>query len=217
MESIGDAAVVKRAVQHLRKSDSRLAAVIDRVGKFELTLRSDRFGSLVRSILAQQISTSAAKSICKKAKALMPRGRFTARAVLNQSDEELRSAGISPQKLSYLRDLAVRIDDGRLKTRSLGRLDDEAVIEELTQVRGIGRWTAQMFLIFTLGRTDVFAPDDLGIRSNMQRIYELPELPAKLESETISAAWAPYRSVACWYIWRSGDIQRENEDAAKWL
>lgn len=209
VESISDAAVVKRAIKHLRNSDAKLAEVIDSVGEFELKLHNDRFGSLVRSILAQQISTSAAKSICKKAKALMPNRRFTARGVLNRSDEELRSAGISPQKLGYLRDLAVRIDDGRLKTRHLGNLDNEKVIEELTQVRGIGRWTAQMFLIFTLGRTDVFAPDDLGIRSNIQRIYQLPELPAKTESESIAAPWAPYRSVACWYVWRSGDIQRE--------
>ena len=148
----------------------------------------------------------------------MPRGRFTAKAVLDCSDEDLRGAGISPQKLGYVRDLAERVNDGRLKTAGLGRMDDEEVIGELTQVKGIGRWTAQMFLIFTLGRPDVFAPDDLGLRTNIKRIYGFDDLPTKSELEPITSAWAPYRSVAAWYIWRSGDVEREQrEQSVEWL
>ena len=120
-------------------------------------------------------------------------------------DDQLRGAGISPQKLRYLRDLSARIVDGRLSLPRLARMPDDDVIAALTEVLGIGVWTAQMFLIFSLGRPDVFAPDDLGLRGAIKRLYGLSETPGRVESLAISERWQPYRSIASWYLWRSVD------------
>ena len=151
------------AIQHLKKADAKLAGVISRVGPCGLKRKGGTFGLLADSIISQQISTHAARTIRKRLRAAMPSGRITADGVLRLTDEELRAAGISPQKQSYLTDLAEQTMDGRVNFRRLARIEDDRVIDELTQVKGIGRWTAQMFLMFGLGRPDVFAPADLGL------------------------------------------------------
>ena len=127
------------------------------------------------------------------------------------SDEQLKAVGISPQKLSYLRDLTRCTLENVICFRRISRASDEAAIEELIQVRGIGRWTAQMYLIFSLGRPDVFAPDDLGLRNAMQRLYGLGVKPARLELERIAELWRPWRSAASWYLWRSLELTGQSE------
>jgi len=196
-----------RAVRHLRAADPVMADVISRVGPIEMLLRRGRFLTLVRSIIGQQISTSAARSINERIRqAVRPRW-VTPESLGELSDGDLRGLGVSPQKIGYLRDLADAVVSRRVRLERLHRLDDEAVIEELVQVRGIGRWTAQMFLIFCLGRLDVFAPLDLGIRAGIEREYRMKEMPDLARCERMAQAWAPYRSVACLYLWRSGDLE----------
>jgi DNA-3-methyladenine glycosylase II len=180
---------------------------IRRVGPFTLKLQRDRFLVLVRAIISQQISTKAAESIRNRLLASVAPARPAAENLSRLSDEQLRSAGLSPQKQRYLRDLCGHVLDGRLNLRQIGRLRDEAVIEELVQVKGIGRWTAQMFLIFSLGRPDVLAEDDLGLRAAVQRIHAMPALPTKTEFRELAAPWRPYATVASWYCWRSADLK----------
>ena len=203
---------IQAALAHLRKADARIGAVIRDVGPFTLRLERNRFAMLVRSIISQQISTAAARSIRMRLEALVAPERLSAQSILSLRDEPLRSAGLSPQKLSYLRDLCERVDDGRLELKHIGRRSDEDVIAELVQVKGIGRWTAQMFLIFSLGRLDVFPHDDLGVRAAIRDLYGLPELPNKATSVEYGARWRPYASVASWYCWRLGDLKRKQPD-----
>lgn len=198
---------VKLALRHLKSADPILGRVIAEAGPFTLKLERDRFGILVRSILSQQISTKAARSIRLKLLELLAPDSLVAEAIVSKTDEELRTAGLSRQKISYLRDLSERSLDGRLKLKTIGRLSDEDAINELIQVRGIGRWTAQMFLIFSLGRLDVFPHDDLVVRSTIKELYELTELPSKAESHAIAATWKPYSSIASWYCWRFVDLK----------
>ena len=182
-----------------------MADVISRVGPIEMLLRRGRFLTLVRSIIGQQISTSAARSINERIRrAVRPRW-VTPESLGELSDGDLRGLGVSPQKIGYLRDLSDAVLSRRVRLVSLHRLDDEAVIEELVQVRGIGRWTAQMFLMFSLGRLDVFPHDDFGLRSAIHRLYELDDLPDRVTSHSIAKPWRPYATVASWYCWRSID------------
>ncbi|TSA18462.1 MAG: DNA-3-methyladenine glycosylase 2 family protein [Nitrosopumilales archaeon] len=127
----------------------------------------------------------------------------TARQILDTKDTKLRSAGLSSMKVEYLKDLAQKIEDGKLKMRKLSKMSDDEIIEHLTQVKGIGRWTAEMFLIFSLGRLDVLPTGDLGLRKGVQMAFSLPELPKPKEVEKIGMRWKPYRSVATWYLWKS--------------
>jgi DNA-3-methyladenine glycosylase II len=192
----------KDFLAHFRKADPVIAAAIKRVGPYTLKPNRDRFGMLVRSIVSQQISTSAARSILSRFQELVGGKRFEAEVIARLSPETLRTAGISPQKAGYLLDLAAKVADGTVELARMGRLSDERVIEELTQVKGIGRWTAQMFLIFALGRPDVFPHDDLGVRAAIQRLYGLSELPDKQSSLAIGSRWSPFSTVASWYCWR---------------
>jgi DNA-3-methyladenine glycosylase II len=200
---------IQKARRHLRAADPVMRAVIDAVGPFTLRLERDRFAMLVRSIISQQISTAAARSIRKRLQELVgpegPKAANLAQFTVN----ELRSVGLSPQKASYIGDLARKVSDRTVDLRQIGRLPDERVVALLTQVRGIGRWTAQMFLIFSLGRLDVFPHDDLGVRTAIRDRYGLAELPDKLTAFSIAAPWRPYASVASWYCWRSLDRNRE--------
>ena len=191
------------AIRHLRKSDPVIAAVIKRVGPFTLKPDRDRFRMLMRSIVSQQISTKAARSIRGRLEALVEPETPTAQNLAVLSVEQLRSAGLSAQKASYMHDLAEKVAGGQVKLNTIGRLSDEAVIDELTQIRGIGRWTAQMFLIFSLGRWDVFPHDDLGVRAAIRRLYGLDDLPDKATSHAIAEPWRPFATVASWYCWRS--------------
>lgn len=198
------------ALHTLKQADPRLAAVIDRVGGCKLDQiqqSGDVFYSLSRSIIYQQLSTKAANAIHQRFLQLYPQLPFpTAIAVLETPDEVLRQAGISRPKIVYLKDLAQKVLAGLPSLTELESLDDEAIIQTLTVVKGVGRWTVQMLLIFRLHRWDVWPIADLGIRMGIRRLYNLPELPGLRTMETLGAAWKPYRTIASWYLWRSLDI-----------
>lgn len=204
---------VHAARNHLRKSDPVLRALIDEVGPFTLRPESDRFWMLVRSIISQQISVGAARSIRNRLEQFVAPHKVTPEILLQFGAEDLRTVGISPQKASYLLDLAQKANDGTIQLRTIGRRSDESVIEELTQVKGIGRWTAQMFLIFALGRLDVFPHDDLGVRTAIRNRYGLDELPDKTTCSAIAVPWRPYASIASWYCWRSLDPPKKTVSA----
>jgi DNA-3-methyladenine glycosylase II len=205
-------AAVQRAVAHLRGADPVLGALIDQVGGLaRLGDRrrgrpDDHHATLVRSIVGQQLSTRAAAAIWTR---LIDRfdGRApTAEQVLACDPEELRAtAGLSRAKVSYLRSLAEHVLDGRLQLEHLSELPDAEVIAELTAVRGLGIWSAHMFLIFHLGRPDVLASGDLGVRRAVEGRYGLPTLPTPREVESIAEPWRPHRTLACLFLWRSLD------------
>lgn len=184
------------------RRDPILDKIIDIVGEYSLKRRSHHFAVLVESIISQQLATSAAEAIFKRFKNLYPKFP-TASQILATRKSKLRSVGLSGMKVEYLKDLARNIKEGRVKIKLLSRMNDEDVIEHLTQVKGIGRWTAEMFLIFSLGRPDVLPVDDLGLRKGVQIAFSLPELPKSKEVEEIGKKWKPYRSIATWYLWKS--------------
>ena len=204
-----DDAALRRARRHLAAADPVMARLLREIGP--VPMRPHRGGSafayLARAILAQQISVAAARSIANRIK---QRFGWPLRPehVLQSSDAELRTLGLSRQKAGYVRDLAAHTRDG-LPLDRLSRLSDERVIETLTVVKGIGRWTAEMYLMFRLGRSDLLPVDDLGIRTAMRRAYGLRGMPKKDRMRRIAEAWRPYRSVACFYLWKSLDASRE--------
>lgn len=202
---------IQRGVAHLRASDPILRESIDEVGPFTLRLERNRFRMLVRSIVSQQISTSAARSIRKRFENLITPATVTAPRVAALDKDQLRSAGLSNQKATYILDLAEKVGSGEVRLRNTGRMTDEEVVSELTKVKGIGHWTAQMFLIFSLGRLDVLPHGDLGIRTAIQNMYELDDLPDRKTSEEIALPWRPYASLASWYCWRSLELTRSKE------
>ncbi|HXV45791.1 MAG TPA: DNA-3-methyladenine glycosylase [Nitrososphaera sp.] len=190
------------ALKHLAAADSRLAAIIRSVGGYEIKLRKDPFHSLVEAIIYQQLAGSAADAIYRRFVGIY--GRFPhPKQLLATKDSRLRAAGLSERKIEYLKDLASRVSDGRLRLGRLREMSDEQVIEQLDQVKGIGRWTAEMFLIFCLGRQDVLPVDDLGLRKAMLKAYSLAELPSPESMRKIAQPWKPYCSIATWYLWKS--------------
>jgi len=194
------------ALNHLRARDPVMRALIDQVGPFRLRTERNRFQMLVRSILSQQISTKAARSIRLRVEAIVAPETPSAENLIRVEEDRLREAGVSPQKLSYLRDLCEHVLDDRLELRQIGRLSDERVVESLIRVKGIGRWTAQMFLIFSLGRLDVLPHGDVGIQNAVQQLYGLDSRPDRESIEAIAEPWRPFSSVACWFCWRSLDV-----------
>jgi len=186
--------------------DPVLGAVIARIGPCALAARQrkDHLTALTGAIVSQQLSTKAAATIFGRFLDLFP-DRVLAghRAIAEKDDATLRGVGLSRQKVGYLRDLCARIEDGRLLLEELDTLDDEAVIERLVAVKGFGRWTAEMFLIFRLHRPDVLPVDDLGIVKAVERLYRLRKRPDPKRLLTIGEPWRPYRSVASWYLWQS--------------
>ena len=185
--------------------DRAFAKIIRQVGPCTLAPRRDYFVVLCKSIFNQQISTKVAAVLFARFRNQFPRQRPTPQGViefLSGKPEAVRAVGLSRQKAIYLRDLAEHFIDGRIPTRKLCRLDDEAVIEALVGVKGIGRWTAEMFLMFTLNRPDVLPVDDLGLREGVRDILKLPERPTPKEVIEMGEKWRPYRTVATWYIWR---------------
>jgi DNA-3-methyladenine glycosylase II len=189
-------------LKHLAVADARLAAIIKSVGTCEIKMRRDPFQSLVEAIIYQQLAGSAADAIYSRFVKIY--GRFPRPSqLLATRDTKLRAAGLSGRKIQYLKDLALRMSDGRLKLARLPKLPDEQVIEQLVQVKGIGRWTAEMFLIFCLGRQNVLPVGDLGLRKAMQKTYSLDELPSSESMCNIAQPWKPYRSIATWYMWKS--------------
>ena len=202
----------RKAIHHLRKADPRLAAVIETVGRctFEPAEHMAHFTAITRSIVFQQLSGKAASTIYNRFAALFQDETPVAHALLEIPDEKLRAAGLSRQKIGYLRDLASRVHSGDIPVDSLHELSDGEIIAALTSVKGIGRWTAQMFLMFRLGRPDVLPDLDLGIQKGIQRAYNMRKLPSPKRVLEVGAKWAPYRTIASWYLWRSLDITAEN-------
>jgi DNA-3-methyladenine glycosylase II len=196
----------ERARRLLIRRDPILGAAIKRIGPCGMAerQRKDHLTALVGAIVSQQLSTKAAATIFARFLALTPDGEPLSPAGINAlSDAALRSVGLSGQKVGYLRDLCARILDGRLQLDELEALPDEAVVERLVAVKGFGRWTAEMFLMFRLHRPDVLPVGDLGIVNAVQRLYRLRKAPAPKRLLQIGDAWRPYRSVACWYLWQT--------------
>jgi methylated-DNA-[protein]-cysteine S-methyltransferase len=199
------------AVLHLRASDAVLAQVIDTIGPFGMQLRPapSVFAALAEAIVYQQLNGRAAATIFARVSALFPRGGPTAERILRTSDERLRGAGLSRSKLLALRDLAQRSADSSIPTLAeIRRMPDETIVERLSEVRGIGRWTAEMFLMFRLGRPDVLPVDDYGVRKGFAITYDR-ELPSPKELAACGIRWKPYRTVASWYLWRA--VERATE------
>jgi DNA-3-methyladenine glycosylase II len=196
-----------RARRLLLRRDPILAALIRKHGPCGLAAaqRADHFSALVRAIVGQQLSTKAASTIHKRLVDLIGGGRATPDAVACLTDAQLRAVGLSRQKSAYLRDLCAKVADGTVRLDALERMTDDDVIVELTKVKGVGRWTAQMFLMFRLHRPDVLPVGDLGIVNAVKRVYGLRKAPTAQRIAKIGDAWRPYRSVASWYLWRSLD------------
>lgn len=194
---------VKTALGHLADSDPVMLRLIEQVGPFRLKAERDYFRTLVRSIVGQQISTAAARAIMQRLVDHLHPDTITPIAMKKLDLTTLRSVGFSQQKASYLLDLTERVASDEVNLRTIQRKSDEAVIAQLTQVKGIGVWTAHMFMIFALARLDVLPVGDLGIRSAVQRQYDLDKLPSPTEIEAIAQPWRPYASIASWYLWRS--------------
>jgi DNA-3-methyladenine glycosylase II len=204
MKSAGANTIGRKAVAHLRKVDPVMAEVMAKVGSYKGWPASEgtHFDAVARSIVFQQLSGRAAGTIHGRFQGLYG-GRTPLPAELAiTSDEQLRAIGLSRQKSAYLKDLGARVASGELPIETLHELSDEEIISALTQVKGIGRWTAQMFLMFRLGRPDVLPDLDLGIQKGIQRAYRLRKLPAPERVKKIGAKWAPYRTIASWYLWR---------------
>jgi DNA-3-methyladenine glycosylase II len=196
----------ERARRALMRRDPILGAVIKAIGPCGMAdrQRKDHLSALVGSIVSQQLSTKAAATIFGRFTALFPDNHIhDAAAIAAIDDARLRSVGLSGQKVSYLRDLSARIMDGRLNLDDLDALPDEAVIERLTAVKGFGRWTAEMFLMFRLHRPDVLPIDDLGIQNAIRRLYKLKSRPTEKRMIRLGDTWKPYRSVASWYLWQT--------------
>ena len=197
---------MRKGIVHLKKSDPVLAALIERVGPFRMNYDEPGFHHLAEAIVYQQLHGKAAATIFKRLTDLAG-SPLTPEGILTLSEDELRGVGLSRQKLSYLRDLAAKTQSGELNFGQLPALADAEVIKRLTEVKGIGVWTAHMFLMFALRRPDVLPTGDLGIQMAIRKHYNKRKLPKPLEVEKIAKCWAPYRSVACWYLWRSMDIK----------
>lgn len=191
------------ACKHLAKKDRVMKRLIPQFGDACLQTRGDAFVTLARSIVGQQISVKAAQTVWDRFAAL-PR-RMTPTQVLKLKVDDMRDAGLSARKVEYLVDLALHFDSGALHVNDWGSMDDEAIIAELVGIRGIGRWTAEMFLIFHLMRPNVLPLDDIGLINGISRNYFSGEAVSRSDVREVAAAWAPYCSVATWYIWRSLD------------
>jgi DNA-3-methyladenine glycosylase II len=197
-----------RAQRLLARRDPVLRDLMRRHGTCGLARvqHEDPFKALVHAIVSQQLSSKAAATILRRFDGLFPGGLPTPVAVAQRTDEELRAVGISRQKLGYVRDLCRTVDEGALDLDGLTALADDEVIAALTRVKGIGRWTAEMFLMFRLHRPDVFPMDDLGIVNAIVRAYRLRKTPTRARLEKLAERWRPYRSVASWYLWASLDV-----------
>lgn len=194
---------MKKAIVHLKKSDPVLASIIERAGAYQIHYTEPGFETLVRSIVSQQLNGRAAETIFGRLRAAVKAEPMTPEAILKLRPARMRTLGLSGQKLKYIRELARMTRDGEVNFEQCATLEDTAVVEHLTRVKGVGVWTVHMFLMFALRRHDVLPTGDLGIRMAMKKAYALEELPKPEQMERIAAKWRPYSSVACWYLWRS--------------
>jgi len=197
---------MRKALLHLKQSDPVLRAIIERVGRCKMQYGEPTFRSLAEAIVYQQLNGKAAATIFKRFAALAG-DPVTPTGILKLTAEQMRAVGLSKQKTSYLFDMAERGHRGELDFSRLAKLSDDDVIEHLTQVKGVGVWTAHMFLMFTLRRPDILPTGDFGVRSAMMKHYKKRKLPKPDVMEKIAKPWVPYRSIACWYLWQSLDVK----------
>jgi DNA-3-methyladenine glycosylase II len=197
---------MRSAVRHLKKSDPVLRAIIERVGPCRMEFGPPGFHSLAEAIVYQQLNGKAALTIFKRFAELAGKP-LAPESILTLTETQMRSAGLSKQKASYLKDMAERAVRGELDFTRLPEMSDDEVITHLTQVRGVGVWTAHMFLMFTLRRPNVLPTGDFGVRMAMKKHYKKRKLPKPGQMEKIAKCWEPYRSVACWYLWKSLDVK----------
>jgi DNA-3-methyladenine glycosylase II len=222
---------MKRAIHHLQQADPVMAGIIERIGPFKMRYREPSFDAMARSIVFQQLHGKAAATIFERVRTACLGGNglcgpgsstragrgeapsphkqdgLTPASILALSEEQLRACGLSRQKLSYLRDLAQRTASGEIDFARLQEMSDEDVIEHLTRVKGIGVWSAQMFLIFALRRLNVMPTADYGINAAIKRAYRKRLMPKPKQILKISRPWQPYCSVACWYLWRYAELK----------
>lgn len=195
----------EEAEKHLAKADPVMKCLISERGHCTLKPHKDTFYVLCDAIISQQLSVKASATIVKRFCALFPKDTPTPELVLKVDNEDIRAVGCSNAKVRYVKDLAEKFLDGTLKPKQFSRMEDGDLITALVQVKGIGRWTAEMYLIFSLNRPNVMAVDDLGLRKAMMVLYKLPEMPKPAQMLAIAEKWQPYRSIASWYLWRSLD------------
>jgi len=204
---------MKRAIRHLQQADPVMAAIIERIGPFKMRYREPSFDAMARSIVFQQLHGKAAATIFERVRCACLNGQvqisdgLTPASILALSEAQLRACGLSRQKLSYLRDLAQRTASGEIDFVRLPEMSDEEVIEHLTRVKGIGVWSAQMFLMFALRRPDVMPTADFGINNAIRLAYRKRKIPKPKQVLKIAEPWRPYRTAACWYLWRSLDVK----------
>jgi DNA-3-methyladenine glycosylase II len=211
--SLANPKIWQKGVRYLKKKDPVLAKIIGSTGPIRFKLDDDHYEAIVGSIIYQQLAGSAARAILNRFKGLYEGRLPSPREYLSTHIARLRSSGLSPQKISYIKDLAERLEDGRLDLKRLEEMSDEEAMSELDAVRGIGRWTAEMFLLFKLGRTDVLPVDDLGLRKAAKNAYRLRKLPSKERFEELAKDWHPYSSISTLYLWRSVE---KPDTTAKW-
>ncbi len=201
---------LEAAIAHLRTADPALATVIDRARSCDLAPQRLRslFDVLLRAIVYQQLNGKAAASILARVEALFPQNRPTPEALLALADEPLRAAGLSRNKLAAIRDLAAKCVDGTVPTPAAARkLSDADLVARLTAVRGVGPWTVHMLLMFNLGRPDVLPTGDFGVREGFRKLHRKRRQPTPAELEKYARRWAPYRSIAAWYLWRVHELE----------
>lgn len=203
--------VVNAATTYLSGVDPVMQATITRVGPCTLRPDPDIFCALVDAIISQQISVKAADAIMTRVRAALPEGKVTPKAFLDLDFDRLRALGLSASKVRYIRSLSEHVDSGQLRLETLQDLEDEEIITQLTAVKGIGRWTAEMCLIFTFARNDILPLDDLGLLEGIRSAYQLPERPSKQEAHERGELWRPYRTYATWYLWAFLRAERDNQ------
>jgi len=197
---------MRKAINHLKRSDPVMRGIIERVGVCRMEYGEPTFHHLAESIVYQQLNGKAAETIFKRF-TVAAGSPVTPKGILKLSEQQMRAVGLSKQKSSYLRDLAAKTESGLLDFSKLQVMEEADVIEHLTQVKGVGVWTAHMFLMFTMRRPDVLPTGDYGIQMAIKKYYRKRKLPRPKDMEKIAKAWSPYRSIACWYLWRSLDIK----------
>ena len=196
---------MRKALHHLKKSDPALGSIIERVGAYKIVYREPVFQNLVRSIVYQQLSGKAALTIFNRLMAAAKSDPLTPDAILKLRPAKMRALGLSKQKLTYIRELARLTRAGEVSFERLPEMDDVAIVETLTKVKGVGVWTAHMFLIFALQRPDVLPTGDLGVRMAIRKAYRMDDLPHPKQIEELALTWRPYCTIASWYLWRSLD------------
>lgn len=197
----------KKAILHFKKSDPILYQLSQIAESFELTIHPDPYLRLVRSIVGQQLSVKAASTIFGRFEKLFPKNHITPKGLIKIPDERLKEVGLSRQKISYLKDLSEKVLKGELELEKFGQLDSEIITMELIKVKGIGQWTAEMFLMFSLGKPDIFSYGDIGLQNAIKKAYKLKTKPTLKQMEKIVRKWVPFRTYAAFILWRSLDNQ----------